>query len=358
MNDGKLISIAIPTFNRAHLVSELLLNIQEVCIDWREDIEIVVSDNGSNDDTEEVVKSFAATSSMEVIYHRYEKNYGVSVNLVGLYNLCSGKYFVFLGDDDRLRRYGFNRLAETLRDENPSAVFQRELKLKKPPFITMSYLVKNYFYHYGNAYKGVVSRKECVEIIRKYNLQNEIVKTIWPQTIIAFLVVYEQMQKGRKPILLGAEIGISPLHDSLNVKNFEYYHRTFFDLANASFIVDKYIPKIRARRFLKTHANGFYKSLLTSMLQHAQTETVDRQMLKEMPNKLHGLLGYSGLHLSVLLLVFRSRKLVRLLYRLIKRQQSQISIEEELSRQRQIKESSSKNKLEKGVRYLNYWDAD
>ena len=50
------LSICIATYNRAGLLREALTNLTEVCDD---DIEIVVSDNASPDDTQGVINSFA-----------------------------------------------------------------------------------------------------------------------------------------------------------------------------------------------------------------------------------------------------------------------------------------------------------
>ncbi len=62
-----LVSIIIPTYNRAHLIGKTLLSVQNQTFpDW----ECIVIDDGSADDTEEVVKKF----SMKDPRFRYLKN--------------------------------------------------------------------------------------------------------------------------------------------------------------------------------------------------------------------------------------------------------------------------------------------
>ena len=57
MNDEILLSISIPTYNRSVYLEECLNSIvQQIDINEKAKIEIYISDNGSTDDTYEVVK--------------------------------------------------------------------------------------------------------------------------------------------------------------------------------------------------------------------------------------------------------------------------------------------------------------
>ncbi len=90
-----LVSIGIPTYNRAN--SYLKQALKSAVNQTYKNIEIIVSDNCSSDDTESVVKEF---NDPRIRYYRQEKNIGSLNNC----NLCleqsQGKYFLMLYDDD------------------------------------------------------------------------------------------------------------------------------------------------------------------------------------------------------------------------------------------------------------------
>ena len=76
-----LLSICIPTWNRAETLQASLLSIvSQVEFANRDDIEIVVSDNGSTDCTRRIVESIAQNHGSKIIYKRNLKNkYGFNV---------------------------------------------------------------------------------------------------------------------------------------------------------------------------------------------------------------------------------------------------------------------------------------
>lgn len=93
-NTVPLFSIIIPTYNRAELLRRCLNSIlsQTFC-DW----EAVVVDNYSEDNTEEVVKSF---NDPRIIYCK-NHNYGIiSISRNKAIDLSSGKWLCFLDSDD------------------------------------------------------------------------------------------------------------------------------------------------------------------------------------------------------------------------------------------------------------------
>ena len=66
------VSVIIPTYNRAHLVGRA---IRSVLNQTFQDFEIIVVDDGSTDNTEEVVKGF---NDPRIRYIRHEENRGGS----------------------------------------------------------------------------------------------------------------------------------------------------------------------------------------------------------------------------------------------------------------------------------------
>lgn len=94
-----LISICIPTYNRAHRLEQCLSSILSV-IQIRDDVEVIVSDNCSPDNTKDVVQSFSG--KMNIKYSRNENNLGFAGNFLKLFELASGKYLFFISDEDSL----------------------------------------------------------------------------------------------------------------------------------------------------------------------------------------------------------------------------------------------------------------
>lgn len=97
-----LLSIGVPTFNRAHLLQHLLRSLarEYARLAVPEQVEVIISDNCSEDDTKAVVASFQ--SELPIRYHRNDRNIGPAANVVQIPTLASGKYCWIFGDDDLL----------------------------------------------------------------------------------------------------------------------------------------------------------------------------------------------------------------------------------------------------------------
>src|SRR3989338_5944877 len=93
------VTIAIPTYNRAKLLSQA---IESVLVQTYKDFELLISDNASTDETNNVVTSF---KDPRIRYHRNRKNIGMMSNWNKCVELAQGKYLMILGDDDKLYPY-------------------------------------------------------------------------------------------------------------------------------------------------------------------------------------------------------------------------------------------------------------
>jgi glycosyltransferase involved in cell wall biosynthesis len=93
-----LVSIGVPTYNRA---ARLRLTLASILQQSYRELEIVVSDNASTDDTWDVCLGAAAQSSRVRIF-RKAANIGPVANFEFVRNQASGKYFMWLADDDSI----------------------------------------------------------------------------------------------------------------------------------------------------------------------------------------------------------------------------------------------------------------
>lgn len=125
MEKRPLLTIAIPTYNRAKFLKELIENIlSESTTDF---IEILISDNNSDDDTKEVVASFHDRETYSINYYKNEINIGFDGNILNCYNKAKGRFIWFLSDDDRFENNIFNILIPLLKNEEPSLLALRSI---------------------------------------------------------------------------------------------------------------------------------------------------------------------------------------------------------------------------------------
>lgn len=94
MTPSPVVSIIIPTYNRAHLLRRAIDSVQAQTFD---DIEIIVVDDASIDDTKAVVDSYDNTRIL-YIQHQNNKGGGAARN-TGI-SAASGAYVAFLDSDD------------------------------------------------------------------------------------------------------------------------------------------------------------------------------------------------------------------------------------------------------------------
>ncbi len=88
------ITVGIPTYNRASLLREA---IESVLAQSYASFRLIVSDNGSEDDTASVVRSF---DDQRIQYVRAQRNTGPLANFNRLIGLAETEYVVLLCDDD------------------------------------------------------------------------------------------------------------------------------------------------------------------------------------------------------------------------------------------------------------------
>lgn len=91
------VSVGIPTYNRPNGLRRTLACI---CGQTHHNIEIIISDNGSQgEETANVVSEFSSTDH-RIIYYRQDRNYGVHYNFKEVLRYASGDYFMWAADDD------------------------------------------------------------------------------------------------------------------------------------------------------------------------------------------------------------------------------------------------------------------
>ncbi len=100
---NKLLTIAIPTFNRAELLDRQLAWLAGAIQGFESECEILVSDNSSNDNTPQVIEKWQPVfGNTKFISKRNQENVGAVKNIASCIQNATGKYVWTISDDDKI----------------------------------------------------------------------------------------------------------------------------------------------------------------------------------------------------------------------------------------------------------------
>ncbi len=117
MSESPLVTIAIPTYNRANLVAKSLVSAIGQTF---ADIEIIVSNNASNDSTDLVLSSLGLDPRIRI--YTQKENIGMVPNWNFCLNQARGKFFLLLSDDDILESNAVETLLNAFDSDQIGAV--------------------------------------------------------------------------------------------------------------------------------------------------------------------------------------------------------------------------------------------
>jgi abequosyltransferase len=98
-----ILSILIPTYNRSEYLKKNLelLNRYIHQENFSNQIEILVSNNNSSDNTEEMILEFKKNQpNLQLYYHFQKENIGLEKNALFVLKEAAGEFVMYLGDDD------------------------------------------------------------------------------------------------------------------------------------------------------------------------------------------------------------------------------------------------------------------
>jgi glycosyltransferase involved in cell wall biosynthesis len=111
------VSIGLPVYNGDAFIAEAIRSFQAQSFD---DFELIVSDNASTDDTQDIVREFSSTDP-RIRYLRSETNVGANRNFNRTYYFATGTYFKWAAHDDVVEPTFLERCVSVL-DDDPSVV--------------------------------------------------------------------------------------------------------------------------------------------------------------------------------------------------------------------------------------------
>jgi len=155
------LSILIPTFNRANKLFRLLRFVASEIAnsDIREQVQVLISDNASTDDTCKIISEFS-TSHFKFYYFRQEQNQGFDGNLRFLYNQAQTDYVWYLADDDMPLSGSISTIIRAIQDNNPDLLL---FSFIQPPGSTVRQ------FNFSESVHLVRDPIEAIENVLRYN---------------------------------------------------------------------------------------------------------------------------------------------------------------------------------------------
>ena len=168
MKNDPILSICIPTYNRAAILRENLKGIYEQLQSIAtNEVELIVSDNCSPDYTQDIVASMQKLG-MPIVYNRNEENIGADRNFLKCMHMARGKYIYLLGDDDYLAYNAIERLLDVLRSNDFGLVYiDHRAKYDEDIMVYQNKLdfIKKVSYYY-TFMSGCIFRKESINRVK------------------------------------------------------------------------------------------------------------------------------------------------------------------------------------------------
>jgi GT2 family glycosyltransferase len=118
------VSVAVSTYRRSHLLPRLVESLEAQTLD-ADRFEVVVCDNGSDDDTSQVLDRLRRTTSLALRVVRADVNRGPAAGRELAWRACTAPVVAFTDDDCRPQPGWLEGLLATMDDEGPAVVVGR-----------------------------------------------------------------------------------------------------------------------------------------------------------------------------------------------------------------------------------------
>lgn len=277
-----LLSICIPTYNRAANLNLCLKSILEQ-VGNNEQVEIVISDNDSTDNTKEVVM-FYSSKYNNLSYFKNETNIGGNANILHVLTLGKGRYLKLMNDYGGFIDGGALKMLEIVKNhlENKEILFFAN---------GVSYLKKKDFYY----------SKDLDEFLRVCSFHSQWILTIgfWNDDFKSMMnyyrfktesffqteLLFENFNLGKKAVTYSREIfKLSQLDDKKVPFNFfDIFINSYFNTIIVGLKDKKRISKITFRkeknRFFSDWVFNWYKKVRIKKNHNADIDGRDAESI-------------------------------------------------------------------------------
>ncbi|MRX45683.1 glycosyltransferase family 2 protein [Pedobacter puniceum] len=157
------VSVIIPTYNRSSYLKEA---IESILSQSFKDFEIIITDNASTDNTEEIVKNF---TDKRIKYFQNQENLGVVENHNIALRHCCGEYIHIFSDDDIMLPDCLSKKIEIINNNDDISLIHSDISI-----INSDGLIVNKEHWNKNRYKKKKIRDKILRngiTMKKYNFQ-------------------------------------------------------------------------------------------------------------------------------------------------------------------------------------------
>ena len=212
MSNQKLITICIATYNRSEIVTNLIKSL--LSFELNNEIEILVIDDYSSDNTSENLSQFSDVSNVSV--YRNQQNLSRARTQLKYFNLCKTEFLVELADDDYLLKDGLLELLDLLpkldvdflstRWIGPDGSFHQGRGSDKVQDISLTNLRRASEHSIGCVYRASIIRHSEKYLLKRLD-RDCALAFFWHQNIVLCMAILNNLTFLSCPILLG---GYSP----------------------------------------------------------------------------------------------------------------------------------------------------
>lgn len=225
--DEILLSICIPTYNRGNFLDIALSRISIAVQGFENKVEIIVSDNNSNDNTKEVLEKYHRIFKFSSF--KNEVNIGLNHNLLLLIDkYASGKYCWLLGDDDFIYYNSLEVIIPILETTNVDFInfdFDYVASISELPFkISCTDIKENNYCSFeeltsislnpGNVLFTFISANIFKLDLVKYVDKDYISKDLWSglDSLFPLSYIYSSLMKDKKAVYLPYSLLTTVIH--------------------------------------------------------------------------------------------------------------------------------------------------
>ena len=115
-NTEVTLGVALPVYNGEAYIRE---TIESILAQTMTDLRLVISDNASEDSTQEIAKEYAAKDP-RILYHRNPENLGITKNAINTLEMCRPCHYVALIGHDDLWEPGYAEKVINMMKSNPT----------------------------------------------------------------------------------------------------------------------------------------------------------------------------------------------------------------------------------------------
>jgi abequosyltransferase len=231
-----LLSICIPTFNRARFLKRTLDSIFSQTVET--DIELFISDNASTDNTEEIVAEYR-TLRHSIRYVRNSTNLGPDVNVARCFEAATGRYVMVFGDDDILLPGSLDLVLRLIKLDRFSLIylnyfgFQHDLDSERPK---INLGPKIYSYHGEQLLKKIRANIGFISayVAKRSDLRLEVMNRLIGTNLGHVAMLLDVAVNARENAYIGEYLLAQQGGNSGGYNYFKVLGKNYFDILTSS----------------------------------------------------------------------------------------------------------------------------